>query len=436
MSGTLIQDSLTRAREALADAAEGSLFTLPDDQLRALQEDAMAVVRMSEAVLVALVGEGASRGVGRKETGARSAKEVLVQRLRLSPRHAKDLLETAEALRDPAFEPVAQALADGVIGAEHARRITHAVNKLPDDATVETRGLAQAALLEDAGGYDPDKVARFGQRILGRVDPDAADRELAKQLEREEREAARERVLWFKDSHDGIVHFGGRLDAASARVVRTALEPLAKPTAGEADGSETGQNGARRSYGQRMADALVELARRSLQSGTIPKHGGEPTQLMLTMRLDDLMKGLGAAFLPTGETITAARARLLACDAGIIPAILNTHSIPLDVGRAKRCFEGKLRKALDLRDAGCAFPACDIPAAWCDAHHIKPWWTGGITSLDNGVLLCRHHHTTIHNSQWVVRPGVHGRPEFLPPPYLDPTQTPQRNHLHEIPHAA
>ncbi|GAB3433844.1 HNH endonuclease signature motif containing protein [Flindersiella endophytica] len=259
------------------------------------------------------------------------------------------------------------------------------------EAEVLTAREEAAAVMQAAAEFSPDKVALFGKDVLRRIDPDADDRRLERQLERQEKEAARERVLWFKDTHDGIVHFGGRLDAASARAVRTALEPLAKPTAEEKNGSEVGE---RRSFGQRMADALVELAHRSMQSGTLPKHGGEPTQLMLTMRLDDLMKGLRAAFLPTGETITAAKARILACDAGTIPAILNTHSIPLDVGRAKRCFEGKLRKALDLRDAGCAFPACDIPAAWCDAHHIKPWWTGGITSLDKQIPRewCRHSH--------------------------------------------
>jgi hypothetical protein len=173
---------------------------------------------------------------------------------------------------------------------------------------------------------------------------------------------------------------------------------LIKPTAGEKDGSETGENGQRRTYAQRQADALVELVRRTMQAGTLPKHGGEPTQLVLTMRLDDLLKGLGAAFLPTGEAISATQARKLACDAAIIPAVLSSNGVPLDVGRAKRHFEGKLRKALDLRDGGCAFPGCDIPAAWCDAHHIRHWWNGGKTSLDNGVLLCRHHHhSTIHH---------------------------------------
>jgi hypothetical protein len=431
MSGTLIEAGLGQAREALAGLATLPLYGLTDAQVLALQDQAAAGMRQCEALLVALAGEGAARGVGKRETAARSAKDVLVRRLRLSPGHATKLLETAQALKEDQFAPTAQAFAQGTIGAEHARRITVAVKKLPKDVTAETRGLVQEKLLGVAEEYDPDKVARFGKDVLHRIDPDLADRVLEKKLEAEERDAARERTLWFKDTHEGLVHFGGRLDAASARAIRTALEPLIKPTAGEKNGSETGQNGERRTYGQRQADALVELVRRSMQAGTLPKHGGEPTQLVLTMRLDDLLKGLGAAFLPTGEALSATQARKLACDAAIIPAVLGSNGVPLDVGRAKRHFEGKLRKALDLRDGGCAFPGCDIPAAWCDAHHIHHWWDGGTTSLNNGVLLCRHHHhSTIHHDGWTVRMAGDGRPEFLPPPWIDPERQPRRNRLH------
>mgnify|MGYP003519733386 CR=1 FL=1 len=33
---------------------------------------------------------------------------------------------------------------------------------------------------------------------------------------------------------------------------------------------------------------------------------------------------------------------------------------------------------------------------WAEAHHWNPWLLGGLTDLDNGVLLCRHHHQRIH----------------------------------------
>jgi len=42
------------------------------------------------------------------------------------------------------------------------------------------------------------------------------------------------------------------------------------------------------------------------------------------------------------------------------------------------------------------------------------------------VLLCGHHHRLIHRNDWHVTIGNHGHPEFTPPPWIDPTQTPQQ----------
>nr|WP_238362541.1 HNH endonuclease signature motif containing protein [Actinopolymorpha pittospori] len=55
-------------------------------------------------------------------------------------------------------------------------------------------------------------------------------------------------------------------------------------------------------------------------------------------------------------------------------------------------------------------------------HHIQHWVDGGATDLNNGVLLCQHHHTTIHTKGWTVRMGDDGHPEYLPPPWGDPYQ--------------
>ena len=69
--------------------------------------------------------------------------------------------------------------------------------------------------------------------------------------------------------------------------------------------------------------------------------------------------------------------------------------------------------------------------AWCHAHHIIAWQDGGPTSLDNGVLLCDHHHRLIHKSSWEVRVAADGHPEFLPPPWIDLDRKPLRNHGHD-----
>ena len=130
--------------------------------------------------------------------------------------------------------------------------------------------------------------------------------------------------------------------------------------------------------------------------------------------------------LDNGERLSPETVRRLACDAHIIPAVLDSHGQPLDLGRSRRLFTGPLRRAITLRDGGCAFPDCDRPPKWCDTHHIVSWLNDGPTSLTNGVLLCRRHHTLIHKEQWQIRIGTDGHPEFLPPPELDPTRHPRR----------
>ena len=80
-----------------------------------------------------------------------------------------------------------------------------------------------------------------------------------------------------------------------------------------------------------------------------------------------------------------------------------------------------MRRALIVRDKGCAFPGCDRPASWTEAHHIVHWAHHGETKITNLVLLCEHHHTTIHHRGWKVRINQHGLPEFTPPPWLRAT---------------
>ena len=114
--------------------------------------------------------------------------------------------------------------------------------------------------------------------------------------------------------------------------------------------------------------------------------------------------GLGLAEISTGEVITASEARRLACTAGILPAVLDGTSAPLDLGRSRRLFSPSQRKALAIRDRCCRADGCDIPAAWCEAHHGgQPWSRGGKTDLADGLLLCSFHHHRAHDPAFDTR---------------------------------
>ena len=113
-----------------------------------------------------------------------------------------------------------------------------------------------------------------------------------------------------------------------------------------------------------------------------------------------LRDALKVAGLDTGETISAGEARRLACNAGIIPAVLGAGSVTLDLGRESRLFSEPQRVAAGLRYDTCAADGCERPYAWCELHHRQPWSRGGRTDLRDAVPLCHWHHQRIHDHRY------------------------------------
>ena len=78
----------------------------------------------------------------------------------------------------------------------------------------------------------------------------------------------------------------------------------------------------------------------------------------------------------------------------------NTPSLPLDIGYSDS-IPASIRRAVLLRDRGCAWPRCGRPAAWCDVHHLQHKKDGGKTAVSECVLLCQFHHDIcIHRRGW------------------------------------
>lgn len=98
------------------------------------------------------------------------------------------------------------------------------------------------------------------------------------------------------------------------------------------------------------------------------------------------------------------------CDASFFRLVMDADSEPLDIGRTSNVWTDAQRQAVAQRDRSCRFGGCDLPASWCDVHHIVPWDAGGRTDVTNGVLLCRHHHVFVHANGWRYEAGT-----FIPP---------------------
>jgi 5-methylcytosine-specific restriction protein A len=206
----------------------------------------------------------------------------------------------------------------------------------------------------------------------------------------------------------------GQLDSVTFETVARAVGAILKPAADE-----------NKSLGQRQADALGEICAHTLGEGRLPAQGGERPQVAITMGLEALKAGLRGANLELGGHIGPGEVRRLCCDAQITPIVLGSQSEPLDVGREKRCATLAQRRAVAVRDGGCAHPGCDRPPSSCEVHHIVHWVHHGETKLDNLVMLCWTHHRMVHQSDWEVR--MHdGLPEFIPPKWIDYSQVPRR----------
>jgi hypothetical protein len=133
---------------------------------------------------------------------------------------------------------------------------------------------------------------------------------------------------------------------------------------------------------------------------------------VVTIDLTSLLSGLGEATTGDGTRITAGQARRLACRAGLVPAVLDGASRPLDVGRKKRLFTAAQHTALALQHDTCQAEGCEVPSTWCEAHHRDPWSGGGRTDLAQGMLLCPWHHHRIHDPAYRHRLHPDGNVRF------------------------
>lgn len=272
----------------------------------------------------------------------------------------------------------------------------------------------------------------------------------AKDLAADDERARSVRSLTSHTDASGLTRYKLVLDAEGAAIVDAAVAGLSKPVKGP-DGERDPRPPARR-----RADALVSIVGRGVSSpgevGTSDK-----AQVMVTISMSSLLTATdgtcgvcgsrrpGGAFGPTGvpfsdahpfgyrstdpapdrdgaggpgavglgaggvaggghaggvtasgAVLSPASVRRLACEAGVIPVMLGSDGEPLELGRATRFFTPGQKRLLWLRDGGCTFPGCTMPAHWTDAHHVEYWSLGGRTDIGNAALLCERHHTRVH----------------------------------------
>jgi hypothetical protein len=331
-----------------------------------------------------------------ESTADRSVATWLAAETRTDPRERAGELALARSLQRR-WTRLATAVLDGSVALSQARVIAHSLEDLPEQE-VGSEGLARAedALIGYADQYAPRQLRRLGRRIFEVAAPETCDEAEGRALEREERRAAAVTSLSLRPLGDGSTRISGRLPDSVAERLRTYLDAYTSPRhRGLGDGDHLPP---RRRLG-RAFEAFLEAA----DPHRMPLHGGDATTVLVTIDLETLQSQLAGVGLVGEEPISAAQARRLACTAQLIPVVLGGRSEVLDLGRSRRLFSPAQRKAMAIRDRVCRAENCDIPAAWCEAHHAAaPWSTDGRTDVKDGVLLCSFHHHRAHDPAWTA----------------------------------
>jgi hypothetical protein len=419
---SLLVDQVHPAAEAVAamnaaiDAfAEAPLWSMSIRDLAALVIEVEKVANRIDSVQVAAIAQ-AEKSLVRTLLGAKSTHAWLKTAADVPSWMGRARLQLAHSLES---RPItAAAFAAGEITMDAAGGVCAAVEALPPSVPAVMSGEVEELLVATARQEGSRAVTRRAMEITYRFAPEV--------LEEQERVAREARSLTLTTRADGTVSLHGQLDKEAGALAQAVLGPLAAP-APATDGIPD-----LRDASARYADAFVQLCQ--LATPELPQVRGERPNVSVTVSLDSLQAkvvGCAPAMLDSGIPLSIGATLRLLCDANVIPIVLGSHGEPLDVGRLTRTISTGLRRALVARDQGCAFPGCDRPASWCDAHHCKHWSDGGDTALCNLCLLCSHHHDLVHHDGWEIT-MINGMPWFIPPPWIDPDQTPRQHSRHKV----
>jgi hypothetical protein len=314
--------------------------------------------------------ESAPAGDLHTRNGGVSAKEA-----RRKERRAK-ALEQAPA--------VADALAAGAIGAEHADALANVTNRL-DEAVTSSFFDHQEDLARDASRMTPEQFGRNCRDLVRLL-------ELDEGLERAERQR-RESELSKQIDRDGMYVLTARMHPELGHAVFNAIDAEVAALV-KAGGDRTADRG------RIGAEALGNLVAGGHQAI-------RPVEAEIRVHVDatSLLEGIhehSVCEFDDGTPLPTASVRRLVCNGTIVPIIIGTNGVPLDVGRERRLANRNQRRALRAMYRTCAFHGCDVAFSRCEIHHVHEWELGGQTDLDNLLPLCSRHHHVIHEGGWTL----------------------------------
>ena len=414
------------AAEALAFVSTGLEFLAHDDPAgwgEGLQADCLRALAVAESRQTAaharVLAAFSVPGGGLAGDGHRSPRVWLSWQTQATRSAAGQKVGWMHRLQE--HPAIASALAAGGISPSWGRQIGDWTDRLPAAVHDAADQELLDAAANGAGLSDLFFIAEELRREHATPDADDDDGGFA------------DRKLRLATTFGGVGRLDGDLTARCAAALQAVLDSLGK-RAGPED---------TRTAGQRQHDALEEAMLRLIGSDMLPQRAGQPVRLELDITLDQLLNNTGgvagpgaacdaviqpvitglpdhgllakygdpesgwkdrlqqaaantAAAAPYGDVLAQAIA-LLSGPSGRVAWLrrqvtgipVSGVSLPLDILTAADTIPLHLRKAVRRRDRHCRFPGCDVPAAGCEVHHVKPRKDGGAHALTNLTLLCR-----------------------------------------------
>jgi hypothetical protein len=312
--------------------------------------------------------------------GAKTAASWISSRCRVPRVSAKRRVRLGRTLRH--LPMVAAAWRDGEIGEDQARAIARA-RRHRTEASMARDEEMLVSQAKELGFEDFDRVLAYWMQL---ADPDGAE---ASDMERKA-----SRNVFLEPSVGGMYFGQITLDPINGSIVSNELNRLEHDLF-EADCSEAKERLGRtarideltRTSGQRRADALVEMATRSR---TASAEGTRPAPLFSVLVGFETLRGR-ICELENGIVLHPSALEPWMDSAYFERAIFSLGN-RIDVSVRSRFFTGGTRRAIELRDRICTHPDCYEPAETCQVDHIETYASGGLTTQDNGRLLCGFHN--------------------------------------------
>jgi hypothetical protein len=289
----------------------------------------------------------------------------------------------------------ATALEAGVVTAAHVDGLAGALRLLGDRA--DTLMEHTPSLVHDATIMSPDEFSRHVRREARRLLDDGG----VANFERQRRSTYLR--TWVDDEGMTVMH--GKFDPERGTALVSVLDRVVEEMFHSGDRTGHGFEPAPgiEANDHRRALALVDLLCSSGRETPIDSVSMRPAraEIVVHIGLETLVGATtGLARVIGGSELPVETVRRLACEADLIPIVLNGAGVALDVGRSKRLATAHQRRALAARYETCAIPTCAVLFHRCEPHHLRPWEDGGRTDLANLLPLCVKHHHAVHEGGW------------------------------------